>query len=162
MGQFEPKSPGQLLCADCAALLGADCGSERATAGSPCERCGRPVRPQSPAAANCTPRAAAIPANSPALPGHFMLLWRNWLVGMVVSLYWIGTLGGAAVMLVLGGFVPVLRGWLRNEIRGWSDVVAALGGVWFSVECVDPDSDLGPVLARVDAPLLFSTIDHVG
>jgi Zn-dependent protease with chaperone function len=65
-------------------------------------------------------------------------------------------------MLACGGFVPVLRGWLRNEISGWSDVVAALGGVWFSVESLDPDSDLGPVLARVDAPLLFSTIDNVG
>jgi Zn-dependent protease with chaperone function len=90
------------------------------------------------------------------------LLWRNWLVRLVVRIYWIGTLGGAAVMLVLGGFVPVLRGWLRNEIASWSDIVAVLGGVWFSVESLDPDSDLGPVLARVDAPLLFSTIDNVG
>ena len=55
-----------------------------------------------------------------------------------------------------------LRGWLRNEIDGWSDIVAALGGVWFSVDSLDPDSDLGPVLARVDAPLLFATIDTVG
>jgi Zn-dependent protease with chaperone function len=90
------------------------------------------------------------------------LIWRNWLVGLLVRLYWLGTLGGGAVMLVMGGFVPVLRGWLRNEIVDWSDVIAALGGVWFSVELRDPDSDLGPVLARVDAPLLFSTIDHVG
>ena len=36
-------------------------------------------------------------------------------------------------------------------------IVGALGGVWFAVETNDPDSDLGPVLARVDAPLLFST-----
>jgi Zn-dependent protease with chaperone function len=81
---------------------------------------------------------------------------------LLARLYWIGTFGGASGMLVLGGFVPVVRGWLRNEIRGWSDIVAALGGVWFSVESLDPDSDLGPVLARVDAPLLFSTIDTVG
>ncbi len=59
-------------------------------------------------------------------------------------------------------FVPVARGWLRDEIDGWSDVVGALGGVWFAVETNDPDSDLGPVLARVDAPLLFSTIEKVG
>ena len=64
-------------------------------------------------------------------------------------------------MLALGGFIPVLRGWLRNEIDGWSDVVRTLGGVWFRVETHDPDSDLGPVLARVDAPLLFSSIDTV-
>ena len=68
----------------------------------------------------------------------------------------------ADLALVCGGFVPVTRGWLRDEIDGWSDVVGALGGVWFAVETKDPDSDLGPVLARVDAPLLFSTIDKVG
>ena len=69
-------------------------------------------------------------------------------------MYWIGTFVGSLILLVCGGFIPVVRGWLRNEIDGWSDVVATLGGVWFSVETHDPDSDLGPVLARVDAPLL--------
>ena len=65
-------------------------------------------------------------------------------------------------MLVFGGFVPVGRRWLRNELSSWSDVVATLGGVWFPVITQDPDSDLGPVVARVDAPQLFSTIDTVG
>jgi hypothetical protein len=40
-------------------------------------------------------------------------------------------------------------------------VVRILGGIWFCAETRDPDSDLGPVLARVDAPLLFSSIDTV-
>jgi Zn-dependent protease with chaperone function len=76
-------------------------------------------------------------------------------------LYWSVTLAGSSLLLLLGGFVPVVGGWLRNEIEEWSDVVMVLGGVWFRVEILDPDSDLGPVLARVDAPLLFSAIDTV-
>jgi hypothetical protein len=91
-----------------------------------------------------------------------MLLWRNGLLRLIESLYWTVTFAGAVVFLVLGGFVPVARGWLRNEIDGWPEVVARLGGAWFAVETQDPDSDLGPVLARVDAPQLFTTIDTVG
>src|SRR5262249_60316575 len=78
------------------------------------------------------------------------------------SVYWLGTVGGSAVMLVFGGFVPVGRRWLLNELGCWADVVSTLGGVWFPVVTHDPDSDLGPVVARVDAPLLFTTIDSVG
>src|SRR5262249_53691042 len=78
------------------------------------------------------------------------------------SVYWLGTVGGSAVMLVFGGFVPVGRRWLLNELGCWADVVSTLGGVWFRVVTQDPDSDLGPVVARVDAPLLFTTIDSVG
>ncbi len=65
-------------------------------------------------------------------------------------------------MLAGGGFVPVIRAWLRNEIEDWPGVVAVLGGLWFRVDTLDPDSDLGPVLARVDAPQLFATIEVVG
>ena len=76
-------------------------------------------------------------------------------------LYWSLTLAGTLLLLALGGFIPVLQGWLRDEICCWADVVGTLGGVWFHVETRNPDSDLGPVLARVDAPLLFSSIDVV-
>ena len=100
---------------------------------------------------------------SPAPPlGGFVLVWRNWVLRLLARMYWIGTFVGSLILLLCGGFVPVARGWLRDEIDGWSDVVGALGGVWFAVETNDPDSDLGPVLARVDAPLLFSTIEKVG
>jgi Zn-dependent protease with chaperone function len=99
--------------------------------------------------------------NPPAL-GGLRLVWRSWLLRLIDRLYWIGTAGGAIVLLICGGIIPVVRGWLRNEIDGWSDMVAALGGVWFRVEFQDPDSDLGPVLARVDAPLLFATVSSVG
>jgi Zn-dependent protease with chaperone function len=97
-----------------------------------------------------------------APPGGIMLVWRNGVLRLLERLYWIGTWTGSVTLLVLGGFVPVLRGWLRNEIEGWSGLVATLGGVWFTVQTHDPDSDLGPVLARVDAPNLFATIESVG
>jgi Zn-dependent protease with chaperone function len=91
-----------------------------------------------------------------------MLVWRNWVLRLLERMYWLGTFSGSVILLAAGGFVPVVRGWLRNEVDGWSEIVATLGGVWFAVETKNPDSDLGPVLARVDAPLLFATIDMVG
>jgi Zn-dependent protease with chaperone function len=80
---------------------------------------------------------------------------------IIRHLYWSVTAAGAVLIMALGGFVPVLRGWLSNEIDGWSGLIGALGGVWFGIQTHDPDSDLGPVLSRVDAPLLFASIDSV-
>ena len=94
--------------------------------------------------------------------GGLRLAWRNWVLRLIERLYWAGTLAGTLLMLACGGIVPVMRAWLRNEVDDWSGVVACLGGLWFRVETLDPDSDLGPVLARVDAPQLFATIESVG
>jgi Zn-dependent protease with chaperone function len=108
-------------------------------------------------------RAADSAAQGPPTPlSGLMLLWRNGVLRLLESMYWTVTFAGSMAILVLGGFVPVARGWLRNEIDGWPEVVATLGGAWFAVDTQDPDSDLGPVLARVDAPQLFTTIDTVG
>jgi Zn-dependent protease with chaperone function len=84
------------------------------------------------------------------------------MLRLIERLYWAGTFTGTLVMLAFGGIVPVVRAWLRNEVEDWSGVVATLGGLWVRVETLDPDSDLGPVLARVDAPQLFATIEVVG
>jgi Zn-dependent protease with chaperone function len=105
--------------------------------------------------------AASTPYQAPPL-GGFVLVWRNWVLRILRLMYWTGTFIGSVVLLMCGGFVPVARGWLRDEIEGWADIVGELGGVWFTAETNDPDSDLGPVLARVDAPLFFATIDKVG
>ena len=67
----------------------------------------------------------------------------------------LGVFAGSIAMLALGGFVPVIRGWLRDEIDGWAGIVEALGGVRVVTKTSDPDGDLGPVLARADAPRLF-------
>ena len=53
------------------------------------------------------------------------------------------------------------RCWLDDEINGWVDIVETLGGVWVVTETSDPDADLGPMLARVDAPPLFAAVDEV-
>ena len=57
--------------------------------------------------------------------------------------------------------MPVVRGWLRDEIEDWGGVLEALGGVHVVTETRDPDADLGPVLARTDAPPLFAAVDEV-
>jgi Zn-dependent protease with chaperone function len=155
------KTSRRLLCPECESEL--DHHDDPTRAGvvqSHCPRCGSGTVPDSPA--RVVARSAER-APSPAAPlGGVVLVWRNWVLRLLARLYWTVTFVGSLILLLCGGFVPVARGWLRDEINGWSDVVGALGGVWFAVETNDPDSDLGPVLARVDAPLLFSTIDKVG
>ena len=155
------RNSHRLLCPECESEL--DHHDDPARAGivqSHCPQCGSGTVPDSPARAVAR---SAERAPSPAAPlGGVVLVWRNWVLRLLARLYWTVTFVGSLVLLLCGGFVPVARGWLRDEINGWSDVVGALGGVWFAVETNDPDSDLGPVLARVDAPLLFSTIDKVG
>ena len=98
---------------------------------------------------------------APITVGPLALHWRALVLRILEHLYWSMTIAGSMLLLALGGFIPVLRGWLAEEIYGWADVVRTLGGIWFCAETRDPDSDLGPVLARVDAPLLFSSIDTV-
>ncbi len=134
----------------------------RRTAALRCPRCGGALSdgPDVPPGAADQP-ATIQPQVARPLSG-IMLVWRNSMLRMLASLYWIVTFTGSAVLLVCGGFVPVVRGWLRNEIDDWSDVVATLGGVWFTVDTAGPRQRLGPVLARVDAPHLFATIDSVG
>jgi hypothetical protein len=83
------------------------------------------------------------------------------ILRVLETFHWSFTVSGTLLLFACGGFVPVMSAWLRNELNGWGDVVQAMGGVWFRPETVDPDSDLGPVLARVDAPLLFKSIDTV-
>ncbi|WP_165223608.1 M48 family metallopeptidase [Aquisphaera insulae] len=96
-----------------------------------------------------------------ATVGPVSLRWRAMILRVLEHLYWTVTATGTMAMLAVGGIFPVLGGWLRNEISGWADIVRIMGGTWFSVATRDPDSDLGPVLGRVDAPLLFTSIDAV-
>jgi hypothetical protein len=151
----------ELSCPACAAEWNGHAPPTALTAdfADRCAQCGEPLEH---AATRVSQRQAAPVQHRSAPMGAMGLAWRSWVLRTLEAAYWLGTFAGSVVMLVLGGFVPVGRGWLRNEISGWSDVVAALGGVWFPVVTEDPDSDLGPVVARVDAPLLFGTIDTVG
>ncbi len=93
--------------------------------------------------------------------GDLSLRWRSMAVRSLARLYPIGVTMGAALLLPLGGFVPVIRGWLRDEIDNWNGVVEAIGGVRVVDETRDPDADLGPVLVRLDAPMLFQEVNVV-
>jgi Zn-dependent protease with chaperone function len=75
--------------------------------------------------------------------------------------YRVGVTAGTAILFTFGGFVLVLRRWLRDEVDGWPGVVETLGGVYVNIKTLDPDADLGPVLARADAPLLFREVDEI-
>ncbi|GAC1463085.1 MAG: hypothetical protein NVSMB9_00110 [Isosphaeraceae bacterium] len=65
------------------------------------------------------------------------------------------------MLLACGGIVPVTRAWLRDEINDWRGVLQTLGGVDVITQTRDPDADLGPVLDRTDAPLLFTAVNEV-
>ncbi|AGA27544.1 M48 family metallopeptidase [Singulisphaera acidiphila] len=97
----------------------------------------------------------------PPPAGSFSLFWRGVALRWLENTYWAGVLAGSAGLIALGGFLPVIRGWLRDEVRDWGGVLEILGGVHVITETRDPDADLGPVLARSDAPLLFTAMDEV-
>lgn len=162
MGHASAGTAQALQCPDCAAELVAAPHGSNGVSRLECPGCGGRFRVSAPIPepghVDAEPSTAPSP---PATLGPVVLRWRALILVILERLYWSITAAGALLMLALGGFIPVVRGWLGNEIEGWSDVVSALGGVWFSVQTHDPDSDLGPVLARVDAPLLFAAIDTV-
>ena len=155
------RTSRRVLCPECEAELDRHDDPGSAGARARCPRCGAEV-----AAGHGTREDRPRPRRR-AEPGAAARRFGAGLAQLGVAAARRGCTGserssGSLILLVCGGFVPVARGWLRDEIDGWSDVVGALGGVWFAVETNDPDSDLGPVLARVDAPLLFATIEKVG
>jgi Peptidase family M48 len=165
MGRAVAGTTHHLQCPDCATDLEPELNGSSGVLRFSCPGCGGRFRAAhtSPSPVNPSSEAAHAPAPGPnnVTVGPLKLRWRAMILVILERLYWSVTFIGTVVLFLLGGFVPVLGGWLRNEIDGWADVVATLGGVWFRVESRDPDSDLGPVLARVDAPLLFTSIDKV-
>ena len=162
MNRAEAGAARGRLCPGCAADLGQLPGDDPRDAEALCPRCGGHFHDGAKGRA-ARGGAETSPASQRSAPlGGLRLAWRNWMLRLIERLYWAVTFTGTLVMLACGGIVPVVRGWLRNEVDDWAGVVACLGGLWFRVVTLDPDSDLGPVLARVDAPQLFATIDAVG
>jgi Zn-dependent protease with chaperone function len=97
----------------------------------------------------------------PPLGGLGLALRAGALRGLEWT-YAAGLHGGAAGLLMLGGFVPVGGAWLRDEVASWTDVIERLGGVRARTRSKDPDADVGPVLGRGDAPILFEMVASVG
>jgi Zn-dependent protease with chaperone function len=93
--------------------------------------------------------------------GGFALAVRSHALRWVRWGYGAGTGLGVLVLLPLGGFVPVLSRWLDDRPMGWPGVVQALGGAWVGEETTDPDADLGPILAKVEAPRLFEDLGEI-
>jgi Zn-dependent protease with chaperone function len=126
-----------------------------------CPRCGGTVRARRRNARSGEFSAPAAIPQPPPVKGMGLALragalrWLEWV-------YLAGLHGGAAGLLALGGFVPVLDGWLCDELSGWAGAVDRLGGVRVRAASKDPDADLGPVIERSDAPALFEQIAGIG
>ncbi len=100
-------------------------------------------------------------ARTPATVGGFGLAARGLALGLVRGAYSAGNLAGSALVFVLGGFVPVVGGWLRDEVSDRRSAFASLGGVTIADPSKDPDADLGPAITRTDAPALFTEVAEV-
>ncbi|MGC8638926.1 MAG: M48 family metalloprotease [Isosphaeraceae bacterium] len=163
MGQASVGTMQSMHCPDCATELVVAAHGSGGVLRLECPACGGRFRVSRPEQQPGQPPLNDVAPQPPAAStvGPVALCWRALVLVVLQRLYWSITALGAISMILLGGFIPILRGWLGNEIDGWASVVSALGGVWFRVQTHDPDSDLGPVLSRVDAPLLFSSIDTV-
>ena len=83
------------------------------------------------------------------------------MLRVIRPLFHIGNALGGSTLFAIGGFVPVILGWMRDEITSLAGVFRALGGISVSSQTNDPDADLGPVIARGDAPELFSEVCEV-
>lgn len=94
--------------------------------------------------------------------GGFSLTCRVWAFRALRCAYALGTVVGSVLLLVLGGFVPVLGEWVENRARRWSDVVAILGGTWVGPERPsEADAGFGPLLRPSDAALLFDDLNAI-
>jgi Zn-dependent protease with chaperone function len=97
----------------------------------------------------------------PQTVGGLSLAIRAGLLRMVPPVYHTGVGVGTAILVVSGGFIPVIRGWLADRIAGWGGVIEAMGGARVVSESRDPDNDFGPILRRLDAPGLFEEVAEV-
>src|SRR4051794_29632524 len=58
--------------------------------------------------------AGARPPADPPPPGSLSLFWRGLALRWLENGYRVGVIAGSAALLALGGFMPVIRGWLRD------------------------------------------------
>ncbi len=94
-------------------------------------------------------------------PDGLTLVARAWALHAVTRLYPCGVGGLSLSLLVLGGSVPVLAAWLRDEVVSIAEAVDLLGGLRVRRTSTNPDADLGPTLGWADAPVLFRLVNEV-
>ena len=118
-----------------------------------CQTCARTFRAR--------PRTTPGPRKSRRPIGNTMLLFRSELLRGVFGVYRLGVGLGTVGLFLLGGFVPVVRGWLNDSVASRADLLPTLGGPPVSMGAVDADADLGPILKRSEAPRLFDILSEV-
>src|SRR5438309_3444590 len=138
MDRAEAGASRGLLCPVCATEVEAHRGHGLKGGDGRCPRCGGRIQVNGLGHGPGVGREAGVPPPRSAPLGGLRLAWRNWVLRLIERLYWSGTLAGTLVLLACGGFVPVMRAWLRNEVDDWPGVVATLGGLWFRVDTLDP------------------------
>lgn len=154
-------APRGLACPACGGGLAVPAGPGPDVAILTCPRCGGTVRARRRGRSGEFPAAAAPPpAEVPPIEG-LELAWRSAALRALEWAYQAGLHGGAAGMLAVGGFIPVIGGWLEDEINCWGDAVDRLGGVRLRSSRAGADEDVGPVLGRGDAPGLFEMVEAV-
>lgn len=161
----EERPPRGLLCPDCGASLEpldeqTDAPHEHRMR---CPKCGERFRARRREAVADPSDPPPEPEVAPELPsvGPIELELRGIALEAIEWAYPVGVVLASAAVLAFGGFVPLMRAWLRDEINTRREMLEALGGVHVITETRDPDADLGPVLARTDAPLLFTAVNEV-
>lgn len=149
----------RLVCPDCGRDLPTPDERSGETVELHCAGCGGTFRARRRSSRSGEIPAAPGPVEPPV--GGLDLLTRSVALGIVRGAYHAGAMGLTTAMLLGGGFVPVLRRWLNDDLTHWGEVAETLGGVTVRVVSSDPDGDLGPAIARVDAPRLFEEVDQV-
>ncbi len=147
------RLPLGLACPDCGSGLIEVDGAGGDVRRLHCPGCGRGFRAKR--------RPGPGKARIKAPVGGASLAIRAGILRALPGAYGLGLAAGSTVMLALGGFVPVLRRWLNDEVAGPADVVGVLGGVAVPRSTRDPDADFGPKLRRLDAPGLFDEVAEV-
>lgn len=104
---------------------------------------------------------SATVAASTRVLGPWGVATRDLGLRILERCYTVGVVAGTVGLVVAGGFVPVVQGWLDDEIDGWKGVVERLGGAWPQISSRNVDSDIGPILLHGDAPGLFSVVDEI-
>jgi Zn-dependent protease with chaperone function len=171
MGQGQP--PRKLLCPVCGTRLKPHFDGSESPGGPDldlapgsdghrmiCPECGEIFRARR-RAKSVEESGSSGPASEPPLVGSLELLLRGAALLGIELTYKVGVFVGTGLLMLFGGFVPVTRAWLRDEIDDWGGAIETLGGVRVVTETRDPDADLGPVLDRTDAPALFSAVNDV-
>ena len=118
-----------------------------------CGDCGQTYRAR--------PKAEARREPPPPVVGGIDLGIRATFLWLVPLAYGSGLAVGSAVLLALGGFVPAIRAWLDDSGRGPRGLIEVLGGIRLPRVSNDPDSDLGPILRRSEAPGLFDEVAEI-